>query len=115
MCGQPGRARHDGSDRSRNSRRRSRPRPAPDAVPRHARSVLEELTRLSDRLDLGVPELALHLNDAVVRRTEAGSAGHPGRAALAAACGLLAAAHGWDETRQREEMAQAEAVYRIGE
>ena len=47
-------------------------------------------------------EMALTLADALIRRTEAGSAGHPGADAVEAAAALMAAEHGWDEQRRRD-------------
>ena len=58
-------------------------------------------------------EMALTLGDAVIRRTEAGAAGHPGTDALERAAAIMARAHGWDEWRLRNEVAQVEAFYRL--
>ncbi len=58
-------------------------------------------------------EMALKLGDAVIRRTEAGAAGHPGTDALERAAAIMARAHGWDEWRLRSEVAEVEAFYRL--
>jgi len=58
-------------------------------------------------------EMALKLSDAVVRRTEAGAAGHPGTDALERAAAIMARAHGWDEWRTRNEIAEMETFYRL--
>jgi glycerol-3-phosphate dehydrogenase len=56
-------------------------------------------------------ELALTLTDALVRRTEAGSAGHPGRAAAASASEVMAGELGWDRARTAREVAALDAYY----
>lgn len=58
-------------------------------------------------------EMACTLADAVLRRTEAGSAGHPGADALEAAAEVMASERGWDTERRRAEMATVERIYRI--
>jgi glycerol-3-phosphate dehydrogenase len=58
-------------------------------------------------------EAAVKLLDALVRRTEAGSAGHPGSDAIERAAALMALEAGWDEARRRHEVAAAEAFYRL--
>ncbi len=58
-------------------------------------------------------EMAMKLGDAVVRRTEAGAAGHPGADALEHAAAIMARAHAWDEWRTRSEVSEVEAFYRL--
>ena len=58
-------------------------------------------------------EMAVTLADALIRRTEAGSAGHPGEDAVHRGADVMAAEHVWDETRRRAEIADVEAVYRL--
>lgn len=58
-------------------------------------------------------EMALKLSDAVIRRTEAGAAGHPGTDALERAAAIMARALQWDEWRVRNEVAEVEAFYRL--
>lgn len=56
-------------------------------------------------------ECALTLTDALLRRTEAGTAGHPGAAAVDVAAGVMAAELGWSADRLDAERASLEAVY----
>ncbi len=58
-------------------------------------------------------EAAVKLGDALIRRTEAGSAGHPGHDAIASAARVMAAELKWTEERVAEEIAEVEAFYRI--
>ena len=58
-------------------------------------------------------ESAMTLADAIIRRTEAGSAGHPGDDALAAAAAVMAAALGWDAARVATEIEKTSAFYAI--
>jgi len=58
-------------------------------------------------------EMALKLSDALVRRTEAGAAGHPGADAVERAAAIMARAHGWDEGRTRNEVGEVEAFFRL--
>lgn len=56
-------------------------------------------------------ELALTLTDAIVRRTEAGSAGHPGGAAAASASQVMAGELGWGAARTAREVAALAEYY----
>ncbi len=56
-------------------------------------------------------EMALKLADVVMRRTELGSAGHPGAEALQACAQLMAKELGWDAARANQEIAETEAVF----
>ena len=58
-------------------------------------------------------EMALTLADAVIRRTEAGAAGHPGSDALQRAATIMARAHGWDLPRTRIEIDEVENFYKL--
>ena len=58
-------------------------------------------------------EMAVKLQDAVLRRTEAGSAGHPGTDALREAAAIMSEELSWDNDRVRSEIAEVEAAYRI--
>lgn len=51
-------------------------------------------------------EMAVKLSDVLLRRTEAGTAGNPGRDAIASAAHIMAARHGWDAERVRREIAE---------
>ena len=58
-------------------------------------------------------EMAVRLADAVLRRTEAGSAGHPGRDALEEAARVMGAAMGWTDGQRAREVENATQVYRL--
>lgn len=58
-------------------------------------------------------EMAVHLSDAVLRRTEAGSAGHPGDDALQAAAAVMSEELGWSAARVEAEIAETNQVYVI--
>jgi glycerol-3-phosphate dehydrogenase len=58
-------------------------------------------------------EAAVTLTDVLLRRTEAGTAGHPGRPAVAAAAAVMAAELGWDAVRTSAEVAAFDAVYAV--
>ena len=58
-------------------------------------------------------EMALKLGDALIRRTEAGAAGHPGTDAVERAAAIMAQAYGWSDGRTRDEVAEIEAFYRL--
>jgi glycerol-3-phosphate dehydrogenase len=58
-------------------------------------------------------ECAVKLSDALIRRTEAGSAGHPGSDAVEHAATIMARLLGWDEWKVRNEVAEVEAFYRL--
>jgi glycerol-3-phosphate dehydrogenase len=53
------------------------------------------------------------LTDAVMRRTPAGSAGHPGDDAVARAAAIMAQEHGWDPRRTERERQALEDVYHL--
>jgi glycerol-3-phosphate dehydrogenase len=57
-------------------------------------------------------EMAVHLTDALLRRTNAGAGGHPGAEAVARAADLMAAECHWPPTRRADEIAAVEASYR---
>ena len=58
-------------------------------------------------------ESALKLCDALIRRTEAGSAGHPGRDAVEHAARIMGGELGWEPSKIRNEIAEVEAFYRL--
>ena len=60
-------------------------------------------------------EAALHLTDVVLNRTDLGSQGHPGRAALAACADLMARELGWPAARRASELAAAERRFEFPE
>jgi glycerol-3-phosphate dehydrogenase len=59
-------------------------------------------------------EMALTLEDVVVRRTALGAIGHPGDAAVAACASLVARELGWSADRVRDEIAAFARFYEIG-
>ncbi len=60
-------------------------------------------------------EMALTLGDAVLRRTEAASAGHPGRDALEAAAAVMSEERGWAAARTDREIVDVEHALRVGD
>jgi glycerol-3-phosphate dehydrogenase len=54
---------------------------------------------------------AVHLSDAVLRRTPLGSAGHPGRDALQRAAAIMGQKLAWSAERRAEEIAALEEIY----
>lgn len=58
-------------------------------------------------------EMALTLADALIRRTEAGSAGHPGDDAVQRAADVMTAERGWDTARRQAEIDAVEAFYKL--
>ena len=58
-------------------------------------------------------ESAITLADALIRRTEAGSAGHPGDDAIARAATVMARELGWDAPRVASEVRETEEFYRL--
>lgn len=58
-------------------------------------------------------EMALKLSDALIRRTEAGAAGHPGSDAIEQAAAIMAKELEWDEWRMRNEVGEVEAFFRL--
>jgi glycerol-3-phosphate dehydrogenase len=57
-------------------------------------------------------EMAFDLASVVLRRTELGSAGHPGRAALERVAAIAGEELSWTEDRRRAEIETVEAFYR---
>ena len=58
-------------------------------------------------------EAAITLADAILRRTEAGVTGHPGRSALERAAALMAFELGWSPAHIEAEIAACERVYDV--
>jgi glycerol-3-phosphate dehydrogenase len=57
-------------------------------------------------------EMAVDLSSVVLRRTELGSAGHPGRDALERAASIVAEELSWNDEKRRAEIDALEAFYR---
>ena len=58
-------------------------------------------------------EMAVHLSDAILRRTEAGSAGRPDDTAIRAAAQIMARELKWSTERIESEIADTNSVYQI--
>lgn len=58
-------------------------------------------------------EAAVHLSDALIRRTAAGAAGHPGASAVTRAAVLMGTELGWSDDVRRREIADVDAFYRL--
>ena len=56
-------------------------------------------------------EMAIHLADALLRRTDAGAGGHPGAEVVRSAAAVMARELGWSEARIAEEIAAVDAFY----
>ena len=57
-------------------------------------------------------EMALDLESVVLRRTELGTAGHPGRATLEACADIVRSELGWSDDRRSSELESLESFYR---
>jgi glycerol-3-phosphate dehydrogenase len=60
-------------------------------------------------------EMALKLGDIVFRRTEFGSAGHPGGETLQRCAETMGAALGWSPARMKQELKEVNEVFSMGE
>lgn len=58
-------------------------------------------------------EMAVRLSDVVMRRTDLGSGGHPGKEAVAACADIMAGLLDWNENRKRKEIGDVDACYAI--
>jgi glycerol-3-phosphate dehydrogenase len=56
-------------------------------------------------------EMAETLADVVMRRTELGSAGHPGKAAIESCAEIMAAEMGWSSARKNQEIDAVNALF----
>ena len=59
-------------------------------------------------------ESAVHLADVVLRRTDIGTLGHPGRAALEECAAIMARERGWDAVRTALEIEATERCFVFG-
>lgn len=83
-------------------------------VPALGRPLGQDCTVLGAEILYAVrTEMAMKLADALIRRTEAGAAGHPGSDAIELAAVIMARAHQWDESRMRSEIAEVESFFRL--
>lgn len=58
-------------------------------------------------------EMAFDLASVVLRRTELGTAGHPGRACIERVADIMAEELSWDHERRASEVAALERFYRL--
>jgi glycerol-3-phosphate dehydrogenase len=65
-------------------------------------TVMAELTHAVEH------EMAVHLQDVILRRTDMGSGAHPGRLAVEQAAAGMQSVMGWSDERRRAEMADTE-------
>jgi glycerol-3-phosphate dehydrogenase len=76
------------------------------------RERLGESTTIKAEVIHGVrQEMAQKLSDIVFRRTDLGTAGHPGDAALQGCAELMAAELGWNDARRHQELAEVRAAF----
>lgn len=59
-------------------------------------------------------EMAVHLDDALLRRTAAGAGGHPGAETVACAAAIMARALSWTPARTSDEIDALNAAYAFG-
>jgi glycerol-3-phosphate dehydrogenase len=79
---------------------------------RHAAARLGDSTVAAGEIDHAVrEEMAVRLEDVVVRRTNLGEIGHPGPTALNAAAERMGEIMNWDAARRRREIESVEALF----
>ncbi len=117
----------DGSDQDRREASGGRERELHRLIRNHGSSYHQVLRQASGPTDHdplatlraevlhGVRnEMAVMLSDVVMRRTELGAAGHPGREMLAACAAVMGAELGWSEAETRQQLHAVEAVWLNG-
>jgi glycerol-3-phosphate dehydrogenase len=97
--------------------------PIADSVPESVARLATERPDLSSPLSASCPvtraevihavrhEMAIHLADVLLRRTAAGTGGHPGRKALQSAAAVMAEELGWTTSRVADEIAAVIGLY----
>jgi len=58
-------------------------------------------------------EMACKLSDVVLRRTDLGSAGHPGKEALEDCAKIMAKELGWSKNQVKKELEETESCYNV--
>lgn len=82
-----------------------------DAVPRGREPIAGSDTLRADVIHAVREEMALTLADCVLRRTDLGSGGNPGEAALAETADLMVGELGWTPERRASEVAEVRGRY----
>ena len=59
--------------------------------------------------------MAQKLSDIVMRRTQLGSAGHPGEPCLKASADIMSREMGWNERRTMKELDEVRAIFAPGD
>jgi glycerol-3-phosphate dehydrogenase len=84
-----------------------------DTNPQWSASISEDYPVIKAEVIHGVQrEMAQKLADVVLRRTELGTAGHPGTACLYTCAEIMAEELGWDRNRVANEVQELEEVFR---
>jgi glycerol-3-phosphate dehydrogenase len=60
-------------------------------------------------------EMAQKLGDVIFRRTELGTAGHPGDEVLRACAGIMSAELRWSPCRTQQELQEVQSLFRVGQ
>lgn len=81
-------------------------------IPGQAESVGDSATVAAELTHAVEDEMAVHLEDVILRRTNLGSGSHPGFFALEQAASLMQPLLGWTEAQRRAEVAATDAVLR---
>ncbi len=79
-------------------------------IPGQAESVGDSATVAAELTHAVEDEMAVHLEDVILRRTNLGSGSHPGSFALEQAASLMQPLLGWTEAQRRAEVAATETV-----
>lgn len=77
-----------------------------------SRAVAGTATLNAEVVHAATEEMAMRLEDVILRRTELGSGSHPGAAALEEAAAVMQPLLGWNDAARAEEIARTKAVLR---
>jgi glycerol-3-phosphate dehydrogenase len=81
--------------------------------PRWVETIAESTVTKAEVVHAVREEMAEKLADVILRRTELGTAGHPGGSALKACAKLMASELGWNESRIRNEVQEVERFFSL--
>jgi glycerol-3-phosphate dehydrogenase len=81
-------------------------------LPGQAKRIGDTSTVTAELTHAVEAEMAVHLDDLILRRTNLGSGSHPGSSAIHEAASVMQSLLGWSEPRRRDEVAATEAVLR---